>query len=92
MNVKHMKPGSTEHSHVRSGSDRTATANDPQTPAVDPSQFPVSRASTGTVDDYDQPEDEHERENEASERETSDDTEAPEEFHRDNEGHSRFDE
>ena len=38
------------------------------------------RSSTGTVDDDDEPEDEHDGENEAPEREKSDDTELPEEF------------
>jgi hypothetical protein len=37
------------------------------------------------VDDDDEPEDEHDGENEASERETSDATEAPEEFEIDDE-------
>jgi hypothetical protein len=50
-----------------------------------PEQFAVPKPSTGTVDDDDEPEDEHDEENEASERETSDETEAPEEFQRDDE-------
>jgi len=50
-----------------------------------PPQFPSPRTSTGTVDDDDEPEDEHDGENEASERETRDDTETPEEFQRDDE-------
>jgi len=41
--------------------------------------------STGTVDDDDEPEDEHDGENEAAERETRDTEEAPEEFLRDDE-------
>jgi hypothetical protein len=46
---------------------------------------PEPRHSTGTIDDDDEPEDEHDGENEAAERATSDDTEAPEEFQRDDE-------
>lgn len=46
-------------------------------------EFPVPNASTGTVDDDDEPEDEHDGENEASERNTDDSTEAPEEFQHD---------
>jgi len=46
-------------------------------------EFPVPNASTGTVDDDDEPEDEHDGENEASERRTDDSTEAPEEFQHD---------
>jgi hypothetical protein len=46
-------------------------------------EFPAPNASTGTVDDDDEPEDEHDGENEASERKTDDDTEAPEEFQHD---------
>lgn len=57
----------------------------PESPAAVPSQFPVRRASTGTVDDDDEPEDEHDAENEASERESSDDMELPEELERDDE-------
>jgi hypothetical protein len=41
--------------------------------------------STGTIDDDDEPEDESEDENEAPVRETSDTTEAPEEFEKDDE-------
>ena len=41
--------------------------------------------STGTIDDEDEPEDESEDENEAPVRETSDRTEAPEEFEKDDE-------
>lgn len=55
----------------------------------DPSQFPTPHASTGTVDDEDAPGDEHDGENEASARETSDETEAPEEFEREGEASSR---
>ncbi len=40
----------------------------------------VAPQTTGTVDDDDEPEDERPDENEASIRETSDKTEAPEEF------------
>ncbi|MCJ7453204.1 MAG: hypothetical protein MUO39_12120 [Steroidobacteraceae bacterium] len=47
-----------------------------------PPQFPPTRASTGTVDDDDEPEDEHDGENEASGREIRDDTGAPEAFER----------
>jgi hypothetical protein len=41
--------------------------------------------TTGTVDDDDEPEDESETENEAPVRETSEATEAPEEFQQDDE-------
>jgi hypothetical protein len=41
--------------------------------------------STGTIDDDDEPEDESEDENEAPIRESSDATEAPEEFEKDDE-------
>jgi hypothetical protein len=54
-------------------------------PATAPSQFPEPMASTGTVDDDDEPEDEHAGENEASVRETSDATEARQEFETDDE-------
>jgi hypothetical protein len=54
-------------------------------PVTVPSTFPAPRPSTGTVDDDDEPEDEHAGENEARERETRDDTELPEEFERDDE-------
>lgn len=47
--------------------------------------IPVPNRATGTVDDDDEPEDEHDGENEAASRETSDETEAPEEFERDDE-------
>jgi hypothetical protein len=50
---------------------------------TEPSEFLVHMPTTGTVDDADAPGDEHERENEAETRETSDDTESPEEFERD---------
>ena len=56
-----------------------------------PSPFPPLRPSTGTVDDDDEPEDEHDGENEASEREESDDTELPEEFKRDDEDRTEAD-
>jgi len=61
-------------------------------PAEIDSQFQAERGSTGTVDDDDEPEDEHDGENEASERETRDDTEAPEEFERDDEDRSTISE
>jgi hypothetical protein len=54
-------------------------------PANELSESPHSHPSTGTVDDDDEPEDEHPGENEASERETNDRTEAPEEFEVDDE-------
>jgi hypothetical protein len=82
------------NSRVKSGSapTRAPPPNDPQiatspasiaaleSAAVDPTQFPALRASTGTADDDDAPGDEHARENEAAARETSEDTETPEEF------------
>lgn len=57
----------------------------PDSPAADPPEFSLPRTTTGTVDDDDEPEDEHPGENEASERETRDATEAPEEFQFDDE-------
>jgi len=48
-------------------------------------EIPDAIPSTGTIDDDDEPEDEHDGENEASGREKRDDTEAPEEFERDDE-------
>jgi hypothetical protein len=56
-----------------------------------PTDVPPGRASTGTVDDADEPEDEHDNENEASEREASDDTEAPEEFQHNDEDRTETD-
>jgi hypothetical protein len=56
--------------------------------AREPTMFPVPRPTTGSVDDEDEPEDEHDDENEAPVRETSDITEAPEEFKRDDEDRS----
>lgn len=60
-------------------------AGSKELPVNVPPQFPAPRTSTGTVDDNDEPEDEHDGENEASERESRDDIEAPEEFQRDEE-------
>ncbi len=45
-----------------------------------PDQLAGPHRSTGTVDDDDEPEDEQDGENEASERETNDSTELPEEL------------
>jgi hypothetical protein len=50
-----------------------------------PLDFSAPRRSTGTEDDDDEPEDEHDGENEASERETKDAAEDPEEFASDDE-------
>ena len=60
-----------------------STANrrqQPDSPASDPPEYSVPRPTTGTADDDDEPEDEHADENEARERETDENTEAPEEF------------
>ena len=73
----------------RSGMHRDTDAH--ELPVNVPSQFPPSRPSTGTPDDDDEPEDEHDGENEASDRETRDDTEAPEEFERDDVDHTESD-
>jgi hypothetical protein len=54
-------------------------------PASAPAEFTVPHPTTGTDDDDDEPADEHPGENEASERETNDSTEAPEEFEADDE-------
>ena len=64
---------------------KTSSAGAGDVPATVPSLFPEQGPTTGTVDDDDEPEDEHFGENEASVRETRDDTEAPEEFERDDE-------
>jgi hypothetical protein len=47
--------------------------------------YPATHPSTGTVDDDDDPADEQPGENEAEVGESRDDTEAPEEFERDDE-------
>ena len=58
----------------------------PEIPAVPlPGEFPDPRPSTGIIYDDDAPEDEHDGENEAPSRTVSDNTEAPEEFERDEE-------
>ena len=62
----------------------------PASPASVPTEFPVPHPTTGTEDDDDEPEDEHPGENEASERETSDSSEAPEEFEADDEDRAGF--
>lgn len=54
-------------------------------PATAPSQFPEPIASTGTVDDDDEPEDERAGENEASVCESRDETEARQEIETDDE-------
>ena len=51
-------------------------------PASVPPEHSPPLPSTGTVDDDDEPEDEHEGENEAPDHEKRDDTELPEEFER----------
>jgi hypothetical protein len=56
-----------------------------ESPTTVPSQFLLRRASTGTVDDDDGLDDEHDSENEASERHTCDEVELPEELERDDE-------
>ncbi len=77
-----MKASSKSIDLIRAHNPAAATAN---LPATAPSQFLEQRASTGTVDDDDEPEDEHAGKNEASVRETSDETEAQQEFERDDE-------
>jgi hypothetical protein len=72
-----MESNPTVATAVRGVRRPTAVAGPPESPDANP--------STGTIDDDDEPEDEHDGENEASERETHDDTEAPEEFERDDE-------
>jgi hypothetical protein len=57
----------------------------PAEPVRVPPEFPAAQPTTGTEDDDDNPGDEHEGENEASERETNERTEAPEEFEYDDE-------
>lgn len=70
--------------------------DDPELLEVPPFQElnEVVPRTTGTVDDDDEPEDERPDENEAPIRETSDKTEAPEEFELDDEdglGHAKDD-
>jgi hypothetical protein len=57
----------------------------PAQPAGVPPEFPPVHPTTGTEDDDDDPADERPDENEASERETDERTEAPEEFEYDDE-------
>jgi hypothetical protein len=52
----------------------------------DPPPYTEPPRSTGTVDDDDEPEDEHDGENEASVRELDDQAEAPEEIASDSDG------
>jgi hypothetical protein len=59
----------------------------PELPLTVPSDFPIPHPTTGTVDDDDAPADEHASENEAMVRETSDSTETPADFERDDEDH-----
>jgi hypothetical protein len=86
-----MKTRFTHQPHVRATRTRLTAIGSPEMPEIITSEFPAPRTSTGTVDDDDEPEDEHDDENEASERELRDDTEAPEEFERDDEDRSKFD-
>ena len=85
-----MKSRSTGHTPAGAPREPAAAAGAAESPVHVPSEFPDERESTGTIDDDDEPEDEHDGENEASERETSDDTEAPEEFERDDEDRDIF--
>jgi hypothetical protein len=80
-----MKPGSTVHRRARPAKPRATGDIPAELPVAAPPEFPEPRPATGTVDDDDESEDEHEGENEAGERATSDQTEAPEEFERDDE-------
>ena len=80
-----MKSLNTDHPYTSGGIEPTEADSPTEIPLTIPSQFTIPRASTGIVDDDDEPEDEHNRENEASQRETRDDTEAPEEFKIDDE-------
>ena len=70
---------------MKSRSTPHADTDSRELPVDLPAQVEFPKSSTGTVDDDDEPEDEHDGENEAGERETRDDTEAPEEFRRDDE-------
>jgi len=67
------------------GDPSSRTATDPERPVSVPARYASPGSSTGTVDDQDEPEDEQDGENEASVRESSDQTEAPGEFWRDDE-------
>ena len=70
---------------MKSRSSEAETPPDPEIPAGTPDEFPTIHPSTGTPDDDDEPEDEHDGENEASQRECQEATEAPEEFNRNDE-------
>ena len=72
------------HPYLREGDGLTAgqyAAHQPDDLPAIPASWPV----TGTVDDDDEPEDEHVGENEAATSDHGDHTEAPEEFKRDDE-------
>jgi hypothetical protein len=57
-----------------------------------PSDFPIPPATTGTVDDDDDPADERADENEARVRENNENTDAAEEFQYNDEDHDSTDE
>ena len=63
-----------QDTHRGAAHDRAAGGTGPDMPVGDPPLFPEVPPSTGTVDDDDEPEDEHDDENEASVREPHDRT------------------
>jgi hypothetical protein len=76
-----------EHVPTRRANVPNPAGDLPELPVTVPSDFPIPHPTTGTVDDDDAPADEQESENEAMVGETSDFTETPEEFERDDEDH-----
>ncbi len=84
-NIVPMKQRSTAHRRARGAHPRAPGDIAAELPVAVPREYTEPLRSTGTVDDDDEPEDEHEGENEAAERASSDRTEAPEEFERDDE-------
>jgi len=73
------------HPHTRAPGAGSTRIDATEIPVTVPEDFPTPRPSTGTVDDDDEPEDEHESDNEACEGKHRDDTELPEELEHDDE-------
>ena len=73
-----LKAGGAKHTDVDAASERLAAVVARELPVNVPLPSTVPRPSTGTVDDEHESEDERDGGNEASERETKGNTEAPE--------------
>ncbi len=73
-------------------SEREANIGIPEREGTLPSDFPIPPATTGTVDDDDDPSDERADENEARVRENNDNTDAAEEFEYNDEDQNSTDE